>query len=147
MKNMLSLSLLICTVLISCKTPDTAKKSSSKAKITLVGPKWVLTKLNGDVVNLTSPDLEQPYIILSEEDNNVGGNGGCNSFGGSYTLSGEKTISFSQMRATMMYCEDHGIEAVFMSNLQKATTYVIDKKELTFKDENGYILASFKPLK
>ncbi len=145
MKNILSISLLICTILFSCKSRDVSQNASNKAETSLIGTKWVLTKLNGDLVNLTSPDLQQPYIKLTENDNGVGGNGSCNGFGGTYTLTDPHTISFSQILATMKYCEDHGIESVFMSNLQKAKTYVIVDNELTFTDENGYVLATFKP--
>lgn len=145
MKNILSLSLLICLILFSCKSQDVPKKSSDKVGTSLIDTKWVLTKLNSDAVNLTSPELQQPFIKLSEKDNAVGGNGGCNSFGGTYSLTDNQTISFSQLIATMRYCEDHGIESVFMGNLHKATTYVLENNELTFKDENGYILATFEP--
>lgn len=144
MRNILSLSLLICTILVSCKSQDVSQKSSNKAETSLIGNKWVLTKLNGDIVNLTSDELQQPFIKLSEKDHGVGGNGGCNSFGGSYTLTDQQSISFSQMMSTMRYCDDHGIEGVFMGNLQKASTFVIVNNELTLKDENGYVLATFE---
>lgn len=145
MKNILSLSLLICVLLFSCKSQVTSKKSSNKVETSLVDTKWVLTKLNGDLVNLSSAELEQPFIKLSQNDNAVNGNGGCNGFGGKYTLTDKQTISFSQMRSTMRHCEDNGIESVFMANVNKAKTYVIIDNELTFKDENGYVLASFEP--
>ena len=145
MKNILSLSLLICVMLISCKSQDPSKKLSNKVETSLTDTKWVLTKLNGDLVNLTSAALEQPFIKLSQNDNAVTGNGGCNGFGGKYTLTDHQTISFSQLLSTMRHCEDHGIESVFMGNVNKAKTYVMIGNELTFKDENGYVLATFEP--
>ena len=146
MKYVLSLSLLACILLFNCKSQDATQKPSIKVGASLIGTKWVLTKLNGDPVNLTSPELEQPYIKLTQKDSGVGGNGGCNAFGGTYTLKDKQTIAFSQMMATMRYCEDHGIENVFMGNLQKATSYVIANDELTLKDENGYVLIAFEPV-
>lgn len=89
--------------------------------------------------------MEQPFIKLTAKDNGVGGNGGCNSFGGTYTLKDNQQIEFSQMMATMRYCEGSSIENVFMGNLQKARSYILTDGELTFKDENGYVLASFEP--
>lgn len=145
MKYVLSLSLLVCMCLFGCKSQDTAKKSSSTTESTVVGTKWVLTKLNGDIVNLTNPELEQPYIKLSENDHSVGGNGGCNGFGGTYTLKVGQTIAFSELLSTLKHCEDRGIENVFMSNLEKAKSYVIVDNELTLTDENGYVLATFEP--
>ncbi len=145
MRNILSLSLLICMILFSCKSQDTTQKASKQAETSLVGTKWVLTKLNGDVVNLTTDELQQPYIKLSKNDSSVGGNGGCNGFGGRYALKENQNIAFSEILSTMRHCEDHGIESVFIANLHKAHSYVIIDRELTFKDENGYVLASFEP--
>lgn len=145
MKYVLSLSLLLCICLLGCKSQDTSQKSSSTEATTFVGTTWVLTKLNGDLVNLDSPELEQPYLTLNENDNSVGGNGGCNGFGGTYTLEDDQTIAFSQLLSTLKHCEDRGIEAVFMSNLEKAKKYILLDNELTFKDENGYVLATFEP--
>ncbi|RAJ22936.1 heat shock protein HslJ [Gelidibacter algens] len=147
MKYVLSLSLVICLVLFNCKSQDAKQMSANKFETQLIGTKWVLTKLNKDLVNLTSPELEQPFIKLTAKDYGVGGNGGCNAFGGTFTLKENQHIEFSQLLATMRYCDDNGIERVFMGNLQKASSYTITNNILTFKDENGYILATFKATK
>lgn len=144
MKYLLSLSLLVCLSFFNCKSQDPAQKSSNKTETQLVGTKWVLTKLNGDPINLTNTELEQPFIKLTKKDNGVGGNGGCNGFGGTFSLKENQHIEFSQMMATMRYCDDKGIESVFMGNLQKAFSYTIINNELTFKDANGYVLATFE---
>lgn len=146
MKYVLSLSIFACIFLYNCKPQQATQKLPIKTETTLVGTKWILTKLNGDVLNLDNSELEQPYIKLTTKDNSIGGTGGCNSFGGTFALNDNQTIAFSQMLATMRYCEDSGIEKMFMSNLQKATSYVIDNDELTLKDENGYVLITFKPV-
>lgn len=145
MKNIIRLSILACILLFNCKTQVPPKESSSKGEAPFIGTKWVLTKLNEDVLNLTKTELEQPFIKLSAKDNGVGGNGGCNSFGGTFTLKDNQHIEFSQMMATMRHCEGSSIENVFMANLQKAVSYTIHDGELTFVDENGYVLASFEP--
>lgn len=145
MKQILSLSLLVCLILFNCKSKEAPQKKSNKEEAALLDTKWVLTKLNGDLVNLTSPELEQPFINLTAKDNGVNGNGGCNTFGGTFSLKEKQGIEFSQILATMRYCEDHGIENIFMGNLQKASTYTISDAELTFRDENGYLLLTFEP--
>lgn len=137
---------MLCLFLFGCKSQDTSQKTSSPTTASsIIGTKWVLTKLNGDIVNLTSPELEQPYIELNENDHSVRGSGGCNGFGGTYNLQDNQTIVFSEMLSTMKHCEDRGIEDVFISNVQKAATYVLVDKELTLIDENGYVLAAFEP--
>ncbi|TDU43680.1 META domain-containing protein [Gelidibacter sediminis] len=151
MKYVLSLTVLFCLILFNCKTQEVPKKQTEtvhtvdkKSVAHLVGAKWVLTKLNGDIVNLSKTELEQPFIRLTAKDNGVGGNSGCNPFGGTFTLKGNQNIQFSEMLATMRYCDDNGIEGVFMANLQKAATYIITNNELTLKDENGYVLSTFE---
>lgn len=144
MKYVLSLSLMLCLMLFNCKSQDAKQKSGNTSETQLIGTKWELTKLNKDLVNLTSPELEQPFIMLTAKDNGVGGNGGCNTFAGTFTLKDNQHIEFSQLLATMRYCEDNGIENVFMGNLQKASTYTIVKDKLTFKDKNGYVLTTFQ---
>lgn len=147
MKQLLSLSLLVCLVLVGCKSQDTASKSSKKTEIALENTKWVLEKLNGDPVNLSMAELEMPFIKLNASEGTINGNSGCNSFGGNYLLSDKKTIQISQIKATLRHCEDLGIESVFMSNLKKAKTFKVSKKELSFKDDNGYDLLTFVPNK
>lgn len=151
MKYVLSLSLLCCLIFFSCKTQvvpqpqtETTNTTDKKVEAHLVGAKWMLTKLNGDVVNLSNTKLKQPFIRLTAKDSGVGGNGGCNAFGGTFKLKNNQNIEFSEMLATMMYCDDSGIESVFMSNLRKASSYTIVNNELTFKDENGYVLSTFE---
>lgn len=145
MKNLLSLSFLACILLLSCKSQMAPTAPSTKADASFIGTKWMLTKLNGDVLNLSKTELEQPFIKLSATDNGVGGNGGCNSFGGSFTLKEGQKIEFSQLLATMRYCEGSTIESVFMGNLQKAVAYTIINGELTLIDEDNHTLASFEP--
>lgn len=146
MRNFICLSALACILLFSCKSQVAPKKpSTTKTEVSFIGTKWMLTKLNGDILNLSETDLEPPFIKLSAKDNGVGGNGGCNSFGGTFSLKDHQHIEFSQMLATMRYCEGSTIENVFMANLQKAVSYTIYNDELTFIDEDGHTLAAFEP--
>ncbi|WP_027125585.1 META domain-containing protein [Gelidibacter mesophilus] len=144
MKYFLSLTFLVCLFLFNCKSQDPVQKSTSKTETQLVGTKWVLSKLNGDPLNLSKSELEQPYIKLTKKDNGVGGNGGCNGFGGTFSLKENQHIAFSQMMATMKYCDENELESVFMANLQKAYSYTLINDELTFNDQNGYVLLTFK---
>ena len=67
----------------------------------LVGTHWTLVELRGQPV----AELErEPYLILGA-DGRASGFGGCNSFGGGYTLDEERLrISFGQMVSTLKAC-------------------------------------------
>lgn len=62
---------------------------------------WVVTEINGEP---TLADF-QPTIAFGVDE--VGGNGSCNQFGGSYTLSGT-ALSFGDLWQTAMLCTDQG---------------------------------------
>lgn len=63
---------------------------------------WVVTEIQGEP---TIPDF-QPAIAFGAADQ-VGGNSGCNGFGGTYTLTGTQ-ISFGELMMTAMLCTDNG---------------------------------------
>lgn len=53
MKYIYSLSVLVCLLLFNCKSQVAPKESSNKSETSFIETKWVLTKLNGDVLNLS----------------------------------------------------------------------------------------------
>jgi|GEM_PF-2897993 len=66
----------------------------------LVGTQWELESIDGESV------LDGTSVTLSfGEDARASGSGGCNSYGGSYSIN-DTSISFGQMISTMMACEE-----------------------------------------
>jgi heat shock protein HslJ len=63
----------------------------------LDGTEWTLISLNGSDV------IEGTTITLSFTDGQVGGNAGCNSYGGQYTATNE-TLTITDIVSTMMAC-------------------------------------------
>jgi heat shock protein HslJ len=90
---------------------------------------WVLTQLNGNA------PLEGNPLTLEFESDQVSGNAGCNQYGGSYQVSGEK-IQFIDLYSTEMACfEPEGIleqEQVFLASLRSANRYTLVDGLLTF---------------
>jgi heat shock protein HslJ len=100
MKNLFAF--LIIMVFVSC---DSAKESTSVGD-SIVGKHWTLVELNGEAVQQGKLNREA-HMILDQAEKRVTGSGGCNSFFGSYGLSGSNVISFSNMGATKMACPDN----------------------------------------
>jgi len=143
----LFLSILFGMSLLNCKSQDgtqTAGNASEKSQVQLLETKWMLATLNGKPIEMSNTELSEPFLRLTNQDNGAGGNGGCNVFGGSHTLKEKNQIEFSQMMATMRYCEDNGVEKGLMGALQKAKSYSLEGDDLALMDENGSVLASFK---
>ena len=97
-------SSLIITALVTFSSCHTAKQSAT-ATPRIDGKYWKLVELNGAKVSVGQTNKEVNMILNSSE-NRVNGNGGCNSFFGSYELQGDNGIRFSKIGATKMACPD-----------------------------------------
>jgi heat shock protein HslJ len=71
----------------------------------------------------------------------VGGNGGCNTFGSGYTLSGD-AISFQPIISTMMACQEPLLaeEILFFEALQSAYSFTLTDDGLTIMYADGLSL-------
>lgn len=112
---------LFVTAFISCRST----KATMPVDVLTSGT-WELSTLNGTTVQASDFGRSLPYISFST-DNKVTGNGGCNTFSGSYNLNDEGGINISQVIATKMYCE--GKEPEFFTALNNANmTKAVDDK-------------------
>lgn len=100
----------------------------------LFNTKWSLKKV---YVESGSQDITgKAFIKFNEEKMSAGGNGSCNSFGSTLTISGN-TISLTHIFSTKMYCEGvQETENAFLQSLGKVTRYEVKGKHLSlFKDK------------
>lgn len=105
------------------------------------GTEWRLKKIEGEAIN-----IETPFIKFDEGKNSLGGNGGCNVFGGSMEKNG-KNLKFSQVFSTKMYCEGtQKIEDQYLSKLEKIDSYEIKNNKLFLKS-NDKVLLEFEAKK
>ena len=74
---------------------------SSTQKVDLTG-EWKLVSY-GDAASPT-PALPDVETSIKFDNGQLNGNVGCNSFGGSYELKGDK-VTFGPMMSTLMFCE------------------------------------------
>ena len=72
---------------------------------------------------------KKPTLIFNTENNTISGNAGCNSYGGSFIIDGNK-ITIKKGFSTKMYCSNMNIENAFFENLKKITTYTIENDTL-----------------
>jgi heat shock protein HslJ len=97
--------------------------------------KWKLTKLAG-VENL----VEKVTLNISK-DGKIGGNGGCNAFGGSYSVKKTK-ITFKDIFSTKMFCADVP-ETEYFNALGNAKSYAVKNGELIIYDKSKKIILKF----
>jgi heat shock protein HslJ len=84
----------------------------------LNGTSWSLGAID------ETPTLQGILVTLAFADGQVSGSSGCNSYGGSYKVNGEK-ITIRSLVSTLMACQDMDImeqEQTYMQYLQNAQT-------------------------
>lgn len=109
--------------------------------------------LNDTAWSLSSIDGAAPLTgtaqTLAFADGKVSGSGGCNSYGGAYSLGGDG-IRISEIVSTLMACMDPaGLmdqESAFLNSLMNAQTYKLEGNSLQIRTSDGRTL-DFVPLK
>ncbi len=84
---------------------------------------WKLTELNGKAVPAGPAFNKEPHVMFKLKGSRVTGNGGCNSFSGTYELKNNNRITLSKLISTLMACPDMDTESLFLKALQMADTY------------------------
>jgi heat shock protein HslJ len=106
--------------------------------------KWKLTSMTvGEKgISIVAP------ITLNLKDNRIGGKGGCNSYGGNYSLGKSGKVKFSTIISTKMYCEGvSDIESIYFGSLLKANKIQIKNGKLIIQNEAQNIVLVFAKTK
>jgi heat shock protein HslJ len=93
---------------------------------------------------VTAPPGRAATLRLSAGDRRAAGNGGCNRFGGTYTLEGSG-LRFGPLASTKMFCE--GVieqEQAFLGALAAATGYRVEGNDRLLLGPDGP-LARLRP--
>jgi heat shock protein HslJ len=126
MKKILILGLLMILVLAACASGEGSPSIEGQWALVSYGP------VSGQISAMT--DVETNIEFTNGQ---MGGNVGCNGFGGEYTVEGG-TIAFGPVMSTMMFCEEiaeqeSGTLAVF----QESAKFVLDGDKLTITSADG----------
>ncbi len=122
--------------------------STCAAATSVESPDAALTETRWQLVRIAQDDTFAPgraYVIFrAEKDHTVEGNGGCNRFGGRYTLQGD-TLTVGKLRSTRMMCPQMQHENTFLRRLQGSHRYRITGDTLILL-EDGIPVLSFEAL-
>ena len=112
----------------------------------LIGTIWQLTAMSeGD---LDAPITPNAQVTLEfDAGGQVGGNAGCNTFGGSYTVDAE-TIEFGDLFSTLMACADMDVMEVeqrYLDALNTANRFAIEGDQLTiwYGDDDARLIFAY----
>lgn len=135
MRNYLIMLFAIVFFATSCAT----SKKVNMVNEQLTNTKWSLTSFtdNGKETKVTN---DRAFMRLDDAKKSIGGNGSCNSFGGSYTINGNN-ISVSKVFSTKMFCEDvQKTEDSFLRLLETVTKYEVKGKNLLMYNNEKVVL-------
>ena len=104
----------------------------------LYDTKWSLKKIHTEI---GIQDVQtKAFIKFNEEKKSAGGNGSCNTFGSSSSVSNNQ-VSFKNIFSTKMYCEDvQQIENIFLNQLGKVNRFEIKNKTLFLYNDKDVLL-------
>jgi heat shock protein HslJ len=132
-------AILILTLLLAaCTNANQGQPPAPGAALSGTG--WVLASLNG------SAPMQGREVTLRFAETSVEGSAGCNTYGGSYTVS-EDRLRLSGVYATEMACmEPAGImkqEQAYLNALNTAAQFQVDGDRLEVYDGTGTQILSF----
>jgi heat shock protein HslJ len=80
--------------------------------------------------------IVSPVTLNISKDGKIGGNGGCNSFGGHYKFTKPNKIKFSGIISTQMFCESSlETEKRFLQSLQTSNSIIFKNGELFIENK------------
>jgi heat shock protein HslJ len=135
MKRSVSAAAIILLFLISCKSAKLTDPDTS-----VLDKYWKLLEIKTNPVQNAA---KEPHLVLRSAENRVAGNGGCNSFFGTYQLEKGNQIRFSQIGATKMACENMLEESAYFQVFRTSRSYKKTGNELLLIDSLGTNLARF----
>ena len=100
------------------------------ARSDLRGTYWKLVELGGRRLETPAGGKEAHFLLLPGSDR-INGNGGCNTFMGTYEESEGSRIRFSQMATTMMACIEAGYEPEYLKGFDTADNYTLNRDTLS----------------
>ena len=114
------------------------KKQNTTQESSLYDTKWKLKKIH--IADSMETVTNKAFIKFNQEKKSAGGNGGCNAFGSSITISGN-TVSFKDIFSTKMYCEGiQQTEDTFFKQLEKVNRFEIKDKVLLLYNDKDLVL-------
>ncbi|MCU0311798.1 MAG: META domain-containing protein [Acidimicrobiales bacterium] len=105
----------------------------------LAGTSWVVTGVNNGQEALVGTPGTPELTLAFGADGTISGNGGCNSFSGTYTTADDTITVANDLATTLIGCEPavSELEAQYLAALVASTTFEVSGTTLTLRDADG----------
>jgi heat shock protein HslJ len=138
-------------------TGDTLEIKTAEGKVglrfsvaqapSLTKTRWVATTINNGRGGAESVVAGSTVTAIFAEDGTVGGNAGCNTYNGPYTVDGA-AIKVGPLVSTKMACADEATsqqEAAYLAALGNATVFAFSGDNLELRDAGGALQVQYQP--
>lgn len=145
-RYLLSIGMILLALgIYSCDSSDNKVSEPETPQIT--DKYWKLIEIEGQAVNASEGWIKEPHLLLQTNENQMTGNGGCNSFFSTFELDQKQGLAFGPIGITEMACQDMALEQQFTQTLRLIETYSIQNDTLTLNGTNQQGLAILKWVK
>jgi heat shock protein HslJ len=140
--------IILAVVAVLAVTAGIAYAALTSTPTSLSQPTWRLTRLVVDGQERPLSSSRPATLRFLTNEHQVAGSGGCNSFGGSYTLVGSQ-LHMRDLRSTLIACiGDDGAsvmeqESHYFQALPLVTSYRLDGSTLTLTGDGGKVSLTF----
>jgi heat shock protein HslJ len=131
--------------LVACTSQDSKPAEpagSDEVIFELTGTRWALMRLGAKPVTISEGGREA-YIVLNSVDASVVGYAGCNRISSTHRSSASQ-LSFGEVTATRMFCEDMPTETALLEAMKSTASWRISGSQLELLDAQQRSLATFE---
>ena len=132
---------LVLMILFAALITGCSSSAGNGDKSPLTGTEWVLFEMDGEMFVPASG--KNVTLRLDSDKKSVNGKAPCNTYGGPYTKSSNK-ISFGELYATEMACDELDKETIYFSQMRKVYAYQISGDKLYLFDSGGMVILRYK---
>jgi heat shock protein HslJ len=117
--------------------PDNDSGSETGEDAPLMGTQWRLDSLTANDTSVDAPDDVDAYVVV--DDSRIGGNTGCNSFGGDIEAADDQSLTLGDVIATKQACPGTAgeIDKAMLQVLHNEVTVDIDGDRMTLTNAAG----------
>lgn len=129
-------AILFILVLVGCC--DCRKRA--KLEKPLVGTEWQLVQIMGRDTHAEG----DKFTLLLHDNGTVTGMGECNRLTATYSVAPSRSLSFTNLATTRVYCPNYEAENAFLNMIESVTHYEMDAESMILLS-NGTLVAIMRP--
>ncbi len=135
-------SLVIISLLVAFASCSASKKADKAETPNIKYKKWALNSIGGIWVD--SVTAKTAYVIFNN-DGTMGGNTGCNSFGGNYLISENNALALSGVYVTEMHCTKNVFERPLLDAINKVNKFSVENTQLILWNGDERLIVFTQP--